>query len=70
MYAESTLFIIEYLWSRQSREASTFCLNSISIYFTLMMGRNSAKLYLKSGLKTANEFDNIGLSDSIIECTA
>ena len=41
MYAESTLFIIEYLWSRQSKEASTFCLNSISNYFTAMVGRDS-----------------------------
>lgn len=50
MSGESVLFIIETFWNRQPREFRTFCLNSISIYFTAMMDGNSRVSHSKTVL--------------------
>ncbi|MBD81418.1 MAG: SAM-dependent methyltransferase [Crocinitomicaceae bacterium] len=76
MSESSSLLIMDTYWDRQVREASTFCLNSTSIYFTAMANGNSRMYHSKAmlncikkaGLRAVNQIDQIGLSHTIIEC--
>lgn len=70
------VYILETFWDRQRFEASAFCLQMTSLYFTAMANGNSqmydSKVFLKllerSGLSVVEITDNIGISHSLIKC--
>lgn len=66
--SKTRIYILEPLWDRQQYEASTFCLNHTSLYFTNIANGNS-KMYSyaqmeecvkKAGLKIEKAFDGVG----------
>ncbi len=73
---EGHIFILETFWDRQRFEASAFCLQMTSLYFTAMANGNSQmydsnvffKLIGKAGLEVVEITDNIGVSHSLIKC--
>jgi ubiquinone/menaquinone biosynthesis C-methylase UbiE len=70
------IYILETFWDRQRFEASAFCLQMTSLYFTAMANGNSQmydsnvflKLVEQAGLEVVEVTDNIGLSHSLIKC--
>lgn len=76
MDENSKLFIMETLWDKQRFEASTYSLHATSLYFTCIANGNSRmyhsedmlRLIEEVGLKTAEIYENIGVSHTIIEC--
>ncbi len=69
------VFINETFWDCQRLEASAFSLQMSSLYFTTMANGNSqmydSEVYLKlmeeTGFEVINQYDNIGLSHTILE---
>ena len=76
MTDETTVFIMEPFWDRQTREVSAFSLQMTSLYFTSLANGNSqmygAELFLKlveqAGLKIVEQTDNIGLCQTLLAC--
>ena len=72
------IFILETFWDRQRFEASAFSLQQTSLYFTVMANGNSQmydskvfiKLVEKAGLKVTDQKDYIGVSHTLLTCTA
>ena len=70
------VYILETFWDRQRFEASAFCLQMTSLYFTAMANGNSqmydSRLFLelvkRSGLEVVEITDNIGVSHSLLKC--
>ncbi len=70
------LFILETYWNRQKYEASAFCLQQTSLYFTCIANGNSQmyhsddmkKCLDKAGLKVTDEIDRIGISHTLFKC--
>ncbi len=70
------LYILELFWDRQEYEASTYCLNATSLYFTCIANGNSrmyhsddfVKLSKKAGLEIVEEYDNLGISHTLLKC--
>jgi len=73
--ADTRIFINETFWDRQKFETSAFALQMTSLYFTTMANGNSQmydsavfyKLIDEAGFKIVKEYDNIGLSHTILE---
>lgn len=73
--AHGSVFINETFWDRQRFEASALSLQMTSLYFTTMANGNSQmydsevffKLIDAAGFEVAKQFDNIGLSHTILE---
>ncbi len=76
MKSGSRVYILETYWDRQKFEASTYCLNFTSLYFTTMANGKSRmyhsskmkKLLDKAGFKTSGEWDDLGVSHTLFEC--
>lgn len=76
MNEDTTVFIMEPFWDKQSREVSAFSLQMTSLYFTGLANGNSqmysAELFLKlvkqAGLKIVAQTDNIGLCQTLLVC--
>jgi SAM-dependent methyltransferase len=76
MGPDSTLYILDLFWDRQKFEASTYCLQAVSLYFTcLATGRS--RMYKASdvtamveaaGLKVERVIDDLGISSSMLIC--
>jgi len=70
-----SVFINETFWDRQKFQASAFSLQMTSLYFTTMANGNSQmydsavfmKLIDAAGFEVAKQFDNIGLSHTLLE---
>jgi ubiquinone/menaquinone biosynthesis C-methylase UbiE len=70
------IYILELFWDKQRFEASAFCLQMTSLYFTTMANGNSqmydSKVFIKlieqSGLKVVEQIDHIGVSHSLLKC--
>lgn len=70
-----SIFINETFWDRQRFDASAFSLQMTSLYFTTMANGNSQmydsnvfiKLIEKNGFNIVQQWDNIGLSHTILE---
>lgn len=70
------LFIMETFIDRQEYEAARFSLNATSLYFTCFANGNSRmytaqnliELIEESGLIVKNEYDNVGLGHTLLEC--
>jgi len=70
------LYIIELFWDRQQYEASSYCLNATSLYFTCMANGNSRmyhsedllNLIVQAGFTVVEEFNNIGISHTMVKC--
>jgi len=68
--------ILETYWNRQKYEASAFCLQQISLYFTCMANGNSQMYHSgdmiqclnKAGLILEEDIDNIGISHTLFIC--
>lgn len=68
--------ILETYWNRQKYEASAFCLQQISLYFTCMANGNSQMYHSgdmieclnKAGLTLEEDIDNIGISHTLFIC--
>lgn len=73
--ANGRIFINETFWDCQRFEASAFSLQMSSLYFTTMANGNSqmydSEVYLKlmeeTGFEVVKQYDNIGLSHTILE---
>ncbi len=76
MTDDTTVFIMEPFWDRQTREVSAFSLHMTSLYFTALANGNSqmygAELFVKlveqAGLKIVEQTDNIGLCQTLLVC--
>jgi SAM-dependent methyltransferase len=76
MNDNSSLFILETFWDKQKYEASTYSLHATSLYFTNIANGHSQmyhsedmyKLIEKAGLKIVKEFEDIGVSHTLIKC--
>jgi ubiquinone/menaquinone biosynthesis C-methylase UbiE len=70
------IYVLETFWDRQRFEASAFSLQMTSLYFTTMANGNSqmyeSKVFLKlverAGLKVVEQFDNLGISHTLLKC--
>jgi len=70
------MYILELFWDRQEYEASTYCLNATSLYFTCIANGNSrmyhsddlVKLAKKAGFEIVEDFDNLGISHTLLKC--
>jgi ubiquinone/menaquinone biosynthesis C-methylase UbiE len=70
------LYIIELFWDRQQYEASSYCLNATSLYFTCMANGNSRmyhsedllNLIVQAGFTVVEEFNNMGISHTMVKC--
>ena len=76
MENDDQLFILETYWNRQKYEASAFCLQQTSLYFTCIANGNSQmyhsddmkKCLDKAGLKVIEDIDGIGISHTLFKC--
>lgn len=76
MNSDSQLFILETYWDRQPFEASAYCVNATSLYFTAMANGNSRmyhskdmlKLISEAGLYVDQDTDDIGLGHTLLRC--
>ncbi len=70
------VYIMETLWDKQQFEASAFCLQMTSLYFTAIANGNSQMYYSKAfekcveraGFKIVEQTDGIGVSHSLLKC--
>jgi hypothetical protein len=70
------VYILELFWDRQKYEASSYCINATSLYFTCLANGNSRmyhsedmlKLIKESGFEIAEDHDNIGISHTLLKC--
>lgn len=76
MGQDSTLYILDTFWDRQKYEASTYCLQAISLYFTCLANGHS-RMYKASdvtamveaaGMKVDRVVDDLGISSSLLIC--
>jgi O-methyltransferase domain len=73
---DGQVIIMEPFWDRQKFEVGAFCLQQISVYFTVMANGNSqmysAETFFKcieqAGLEIVDQKDNIGLSQTLLKC--
>ncbi len=73
---DGRICILETYWNRQKYEASAFCLQQISLYFTCMANGNSQMYHSgdmieclnKAGLTLEEDIDNIGISHTLFIC--
>jgi len=73
---DGALFINETYWDRQQYEASSYSLNMTSLYFTCIANGNSRmyhsddmiRLIKEAGFKIVEEYDNLGVSHTILKC--
>ncbi|MEO6303216.1 MAG: class I SAM-dependent methyltransferase [Bacteroidia bacterium] len=70
------VYILETFWDKQRFEASAFCLQMTSLYFTAIANGNSQmydskvflKLVTKAGLEVVEQIDNIGVCHTLLKC--
>lgn len=70
------VIIMEPFWDRQKFEIGAFCLQQISVYFTVLANGNSqmysAETFIKcieeAGLEIVEQTDDIGLSQTLLKC--
>lgn len=70
------IYILELFWDRQKYEASSYCINATSLYFTCLANGNSRmyhsedmlKLIHESGFEVAKDLDDIGISHTLLKC--
>jgi hypothetical protein len=70
------VYILELFWDRQKYEASSYCINATSLYFTCLANGNSRmyhsedmlKLIKESGFEVAEDHDSIGISHTLLKC--
>ncbi|MBL7703711.1 MAG: class I SAM-dependent methyltransferase [Ferruginibacter sp.] len=70
------VIIMEPFWDRQKFEVGAFCLQQLSVYFTVMANGNSqmynSEIFIncikKAGLEIVEQTDNIGLSQTLLKC--
>jgi cyclopropane fatty-acyl-phospholipid synthase-like methyltransferase len=76
MGPDSTLYILDTFWDRQKFEASTYCLQAISLYFTCL-ANGCSRMYKASdvtamveaaGMKVERVIDDLGISSSLLIC--
>jgi len=75
MTGNTRLFIMDTFWDNQKYPAAAFSLAATSVYFTTMANGNSKiygreellNLIEKAGLSVENEFDEIGISHTILK---
>ncbi len=70
------MYILELFWDRQEYEASTYCLNATSLYFTCIANGNSRMYHSDdmiriagdAGFEIVEEFDSLGISHTLLKC--
>jgi hypothetical protein len=73
---DGAIYILETYWDRQKYEASTFCLQQTSLYFTNIANGNSQMYHSKNMIKCVHEaglyvdedIDDIGISHTLFRC--
>lgn len=71
-----SVFILEPFWDRQRFETAAFCLQQTSLYFTVVANGNSqmysAEVFVKcidkAGFEIVKQTDQIGLSQTLLQC--
>ncbi|MFQ5935225.1 MAG: methyltransferase [Acidiferrobacterales bacterium] len=76
MSEDSTLYILDNFWDRQNFEIATYCLQTISLYFTCL-ANGCSRMYKASdimemlgaaGLEVERVVDNLGICSSLLIC--
>lgn len=70
------MYILELFWDRQQHEASSYCLNATSLYFTCLANGNSRmyhsedmlKLIGDSGFEVVDDINHLGISHTLLKC--
>ncbi len=70
------VIVMEPFWDRQKFEVAAFCLQQLSLYFTVMANGNSQmystetffKCIANAGFEIAEQTDEIGLSQTLLKC--
>ncbi len=78
MRPDSKVFVLETFWDQQQHEAARFCVIGTSLYFACIANGNSRmyhsrvmkRLMAEAGLTVSAEEPNVGLSHTLITCTA
>ncbi|MCR5537375.1 MAG: methyltransferase, partial [Succinivibrio sp.] len=78
MRPEAKIAILEPFWDRQHFEAASYSLNAGSLYFTAVANGNSrfygyenfCTLLQKSGFKVDKTYDKLGVSHTLLICSA
>jgi ubiquinone/menaquinone biosynthesis C-methylase UbiE len=76
MEDQAFMYILELFWDRQQYEASSYCLNATSLYFTCLANGNSRmyhsedliKLIGQAGFEITEEYNNLGISHTLLKC--
>jgi len=76
MAKDAYMYILELFWDRQQFEASSYCLNATSLYFTCLANGNSRmyhsedmmKLFNQAGFEITEVHDNLGISHTLLKC--
>jgi ubiquinone/menaquinone biosynthesis C-methylase UbiE len=76
MDQNSYMYILELFWDRQQYEASSYCLNATSLYFTCLANGNSRmyhsedliKLIGEAGFEITEEYNQLGISHTLLKC--
>ncbi|QYK06748.1 methyltransferase [Shewanella zhangzhouensis] len=76
MGRDSRLYILETFWDKQPNEASAYCVNATSLYFTAIANGNSRmyhssvfeRLIAETGLAISWQKHNIGLGHTLLCC--
>jgi len=76
MTPSDNLFILEAYWDRQHHEASAFCVQQTSLYFTCVANGTSQMYHsadvlgcvAEAGLEVVEDIDNVGLSHTLFRC--
>jgi hypothetical protein len=76
MNPKTTLYILDSFWDRQASEIGTYCLQTLSLYFTCLVN-GCSRMYKASdimqmvdaaGLKVERVIDNLGICSSLLIC--
>jgi ubiquinone/menaquinone biosynthesis C-methylase UbiE len=76
MNPNAVLYILDNFWDRQASEIGTYCLQTLSLYFTCL-ANGCSRMYKASdimqmvaaaGLKTERVIDNLGICSSLLVC--
>lgn len=76
MKPNTVLYILDNFWDRQASEIGTYCLQTLSVYFTCLVN-GCSRMYKASdimemaaaaGLKIERVIDNLGICSSLLTC--
>jgi hypothetical protein len=76
MSNDAYMYILELFWDRQQYEASSYCLNATSLYFSCLANGNSRmyhsedmlRMIKEAGFEVTEDLNNLGISHTLLKC--